>query len=69
MAKTIIWYETRGIGTTTHKTEKEAKNEILNAKKGYPDNKNMTEENRKYWKSASKKMKVVKITHLEESIK
>lgn len=69
MENKFVWFESRLSGANkSFATENEARENIENAKKGYPENELMKEEDRKYWASVADKMVVVKITHIEETL-
>ena len=56
------WYEVRlGSASTTHYTLTEAKNELYEMRKGYPEHKCLSEENHSYWKRHGEKAEIYKI--------
>ncbi len=70
MNKKIIYFEVRiGSMSENFDTEKEAMRKLNDMKKGYPDNKFMSEDNRTYWKNASKKSEIYQITKTIKKIK
>lgn len=65
--KSRTWYESRlGGASRSYYTEREARAEIEQAAKGHPENSNMNDADREYWKKVAKDMLVVKMTQTEE---
>lgn len=53
---------------TSHSTLREAKKELKEMSKGYPNNSDMSQESREYWKAQSFKMSIFKKTITTEKI-
>lgn len=64
-----IWFEaTDGNGGWEYPTMKGAVEQLTSMSKGFPENKFMSEENRRYWIKARSRYFIIKVSRFEDRI-